>query len=434
MHYAWPTVSLPKLLGNTTHIAIVDAEGSWMAVLMLLGCPVGSIITLLTVDLFGRKKIMLLTAFPIIAAWIMIAYADIVEILYIARFVAGIADGIVYTVIPIYVCEIADPKIRGLLGSSLSITSMMGILLVNILGILFNIQISALISLFVPILFLSTFSWMPESPYYLIMTKREESARSNLMKLKGKVDVETDIERISKAIVHNNIPKRNMFDLFRTRSNRKSIIIVIGLRTFQQLSGYTAITFYAQIIFENISDFLPSNIITLIYFVIQCTVTMASSILLDRAGRKPLILISLIGCSISLIMQGTYYYIDHHNDLSHLNIIPILSLILFIVSYCMGLGTIPVLMLGELFPTNVKAFALCLTEIYYGIIATAASKFFQIVKDDFALFIPFYVFAACCLLGIIFVIRFVPETKGKTLEEIQEHLRGEKTEERNVYT
>ncbi|KAK9692735.1 Sugar transporter [Popillia japonica] len=341
MHYSWPTPSLPKLLGNNSHILLTNSEGSWMAVLFLLGCPIGSIITFLTVDIIGRKKILLLTAAPLISSWIMVAYAGVVDVLYTARFIAGLADGMVYTVIPIYLCEIADPKIRGLLGSSSSVMNMMGILLVNTLGIYFNIRVSALISLCPPILFLLTFSWMPESPYFLMMKEKHASAKSSLRALTGKVDVEGDLNRLSTAVKCNNRKKLNLLKLFKLSSNRKSLLVLIGLRTCQQLSGYTAITFYAQIIFDNVSS-------------------------------------------------------------------------------------IPTLMLGELFPTDIKAFALCLIEIYYGIIATAASKFFQIVKDEVGIYIPLYVFASCCLFGLMFIIRYVPETNGKTLEEIQYQLGAQK--------
>lgn len=426
MHYSWPTPSLPKLLGNNSHILLTNSEGSWMAVLFLLGCPIGSIITFLTVDIIGRKKILLLTAAPLISSWIMVAYAGVVDVLYTARFIAGLADGMVYTVIPIYLCEIADPKIRGLLGSSSSVMNMMGILLVNTLGIYFNIRVSALISLCPPILFLLTFSWMPESPYFLMMKEKHASAKSSLRALTGKVDVEGDLNRLSTAVKCNNRKKLNLLKLFKLSSNRKSLLVLIGLRTCQQLSGYTAITFYAQIIFDNVSNFLPANILTLIYFFIQCVVTIITSLLLDRTGRKPLLIISIIGCALSLITQATYYYLHSQIDLSTLNVIPILGLILFIIFYCLGLGSIPTLMLGELFPTDIKAFALCLIEIYYGIIATAASKFFQIVKDEVGIYIPLYVFASCCLFGLMFIIRYVPETNGKTLEEIQYQLGAQK--------
>ncbi|GJQ67804.1 hypothetical protein Trydic_g16582 [Trypoxylus dichotomus] len=217
MHYAWPTASLPKLLGNTTYISLTDSEGSWMAVLFLLGCPVGSIITFLTVDVLGRKRLLLLTAVPSISAWIMIAYSTFVEVLYAARLVAGIADGIVYTVIPIYICEIADPKIRGFLGSSSSVTNMMGILLVNILGIFLSIQAAALVSLSLPIVFLLTFSWMPESPYFLIMKNQHKLAEKSLKILKGKTDVENDLSRLSEAVKRNGSQKGGLSDLLKVR-------------------------------------------------------------------------------------------------------------------------------------------------------------------------------------------------------------------------
>lgn len=111
-----------------------------------------------------------------------------------------------------------------------------------------------------------------------------------------------------------------------------------------------------------------------------------------------------------------------------IDFLPLTALIGFVVIFNLGMGTIPVLMLGELFPTSVKGVALCLSDIYFGAIVIIISKFFQMVKDEFGMYVPFAVFAGCCCLGLLFVIKCVPETNGKTLEEIQLELKGDDTE------
>nr|XP_022904469.1 facilitated trehalose transporter Tret1-like [Onthophagus taurus] len=433
MHYGWPSPSLPKLLANEHHFQISDEQGSWIAVITLIGCPFGAILACTLVNILGRKKVILLTGPNLILAWILVAYGKRVEIMVFARFIAGISDGIIYTVIPMYIGEVADPNIRGLLGSSCSVTMMFGILLVNILGVYFDITTLAMISVSIPLVFLITFPWMPESPYYLVMKGKMEDAKANLRKLKGIEDVDADINRLTNAVKEKNKKeKARIWDLFLVRSNRKGILIIMCLRAVQQLSGISALTFYANTIFKELEDTLSSNITTAIFFSIQCLISMLSAFLLDKAGRKPLLITSAIGCALCLLLQATYYYLNTKLDISHLSLIPIISLICYIIAYCIGLGTIPVLMLSELFPTTIKAFALCFAELYFSLIATAVSKFFQITKDTFGIYVPFYVFGVCTIIGLIWVTFSIPETKGKTLEEIQELLQNSNKEKEDT--
>lgn len=111
-------------------------------------------------------------------------------------------------------------------------------------------------------------------------------------------------------------------------------------------------------------------------------------------------------------------------DTQNVNYLPMTALIAFVVLFNLGMGTIPVLILGEIFPLSVKGFALCLADIYFGAIVIVISKAFQMLKDEFGMFVPFMAFAVCCGFGLIFIIKCVPETTGKSLEEIQLELRG----------
>lgn len=213
-------------------------------------------------------------------------------------------------------------------------------------------------------------------------------------------------------------------DLFRVRSNRKALLICFGLRTVQQFSGTMAITFYAKSIFSE-SNHMSSNVSTLIYFVIQLGLCFMSSAIVDKSGRRPLLIISIVGSAIALFLEGTYFFL--HNcteiDVASYGYLQIIALVGFVIMFSLGMQTIPILILCEMFPTNVKAFALCLADIYFSIIASLVSKFFQIMKDNFGMHVPFFAFTACCVIGLVFIVLYVPETKGKTLEDIQKDLK-----------
>lgn len=154
--------------------------------------------------------------------------------------------------------------------------------------------------------------------------------------------------------------------------------------------------------------------------------TIFSSSIVDRAGRKPLLIISITGSAVALFLEGLFFYVKSAKivDVSSLEFLPVALLILFVIIFSVGMQSIPILMLGELFPTSVKAFALCLADIYYSVVATLASKFLQLMKDHYGMHMAFFGFSAFSVLGLLFIIFFVPETKGKNLEEIQAFLQG----------
>ncbi|KAJ8924979.1 hypothetical protein NQ315_001144 [Exocentrus adspersus] len=428
MHYGWPSPSLPKIVdAATSSLSVTEDQGSWIAVMPLLGGLLGALIVGVTVDILGRKTTIILTTFPFFAGWIMVAYAKSAVLLYVARFIAGIADGWAFTAVPMYIGEIADPRIRGLLGSGVSVTWIFGILLINIIGSYLSVTVTALVSSVLPVITLLTFMWMPESPYYLLMRDKPKAAQKSLQALRGLEDVESELNRLSVAVREQTSNTGKFLDLFKVKSNRKAVFIIMIVRAAQQLSGTTAITFYTQYIFKEAGDDITSELATIIYFSVQLVLTMLCSSIVDKAGRRPLLIASITGSGAVLFTEGTYFFLKYNTNLNvtEYSFIPVAALIGFVIMFSLGMQSIPILMLGELFPANVKAFALCLADIYFCILATVVSKFFQIMKDNFGIYVPFYVFTVCCVIGLVCIVLFVPETKGKTLEEIQMNLRGE---------
>ena len=363
--------------------------------------------------------------FPYLVSWILISFATSLRTLCIARIFAGLSDGVVFTVIPMYLAEISEPKIRGFLSATVSISLVMGLLIINIIGLYLSIATVALICAIVPIIVFLTFIWVPESPYYYLIQNDIENARQSLTIL-GRYS-ESNLKTISEAIRKELECKRNIFDLVRVRSNRKALLISICLRTIQQGGGGSAFTFYTQEIFQKASNNNPlmNQLSTVIYFLTQLVACTCASFMVDKAGRKPLLIFSCIGAACALCFEGFYFYnLDipgsHIDDYSWL---AITVLVLYILVYSCGLSIIPITMIGEIFPTNVKGFALCLSDIYFAIIAETVSELFNLIKDKYGFHVLFWLFSLVCVLGVCFVYYFVPETKKKSLEEIQTKLK-----------
>jgi sugar porter (SP) family MFS transporter len=425
LHYAWPSPSLPQYTsGNSTSFHITEDEGSWIVIMELISPIPSCFIGALLVDIIGRKKCILLTAVPYFVGWLMIAFAKSAFTLGAARFLVGISDGIAFTVIPLYIAEIADASIRGLLAACISVTWIFGMLLINVIGSYLSITMTAAICSVFPILLLLTFSWMPESPYFLLLKNDYEGARAALKKFKGRNDVDDELTRLQQAVRSQNETSGSFMDLFKRSNNQRGLGIVAIVRNSQQMSGVAAISFYTLSIFNEAGDFISPLTATIIYVSIQCVMTVVCSAAIDKTGRRPLLILSLGGSALSLFAEGSYFYIKDFTDIdtSSFHFVPVVALIGYVILFNVGAQPIPLLMQGELFPTKVKALASCVSEVYFCIIAATVSKFFQMMRDSYGMYLPFYAFATCCAINLIFVIVFVPETKGKTLEEIQDFL------------
>lgn len=426
MHYGWTSPSLPILTSGNYTFTITNDQASWLVIVPLFGAILGSFFTAILVDIWGRKKLIIFSAIPFIFTWCFIAWASSPILMFIARFLAGLVDGLSFTAVPMYLGEIAAPKSRGLIASICPVCITLGILLINILGSYFTIKSTAYAGTVVPFLLLVTFIWMPESPYFLLMTGNVEEARRSLQVLRSSEDVLSELVRITKAVEEQN--KSKWTDLLTVKSNRKAVLVAFGLRGVQQLSGTTAIIFYCKKIFEESSDFISPTFATIIYFSVQLVLSAVASVVVDLSGRRPLLITSTTGTALALFINATYLYLKNCTDLdvSPINFVPIIALLGLVVVFSAGLQTIPLVLMGEVFPTNVKAVALCAADIYYSVIVAVISKLFHWTNNEFGLHVSFYGFSVCCLLGLVFILICVPETKGKTLEDIQAELRGSK--------
>lgn len=434
MHYGWTSISFPQILNSNSTISVTNEQGSWIASAMLIGIFFGANLGALIVDIIGRKHVILLTTFPYFISWIMIAYAKSFAIFVFARLIAGICDGLMIASLPIYVGEISDPKIRGLLGSCIGLSMISGILLINIIGTCLTLQVTAFVSSIPPIIVLLTFIWMPESPYYLIMKGKVDMAKKSIRKLKGSDCAESELKRLLEVVEKQNATPKRYLDLFTVKSNRKALLIFVGTRTFQQFGGPIAIGFYAQTVFEEGSNSISPSAAAIIYFSMQVLFSAICTAIVDKTGRKPLMLISILGTILTLTTEGAYFYFLNKTDadLSDFKWLPILTLIVYVIMFSLGMQVIPMLLMGELFPTNVKAAAMSVCNSYFAFITTVVTKLFQFTKDEFGIHVPMFIFAISSIFGLVFIVFIVPETRGKTLEEIQNELQGRRREKEIV--
>lgn len=189
----------------------------------------------------------------------------------------------------------------------------------------------------------------------------------------------------------------------------------------QQFSGVIAIQSYMAEIFEGTDSFISPSVAAIVCSTVQLISGIFASAFVDRFGRKPLLLVSSSGTAVALFSVGLYFFLQNYIkcDVSSISWLPLVSIMFFMIAQPIGVGTLAYVFISEIFPTNSKANASMIATMYGALAATIVTKLFEVISDSLGMFVTFWL---CCIImigGLIFTIFYIPETKGKTLLEIQ---------------
>ncbi|KAF2886001.1 hypothetical protein ILUMI_20172 [Ignelater luminosus] len=403
-------------------------EASYLTVIQSAAAIISSPIFAKLLNSIGRKPTILIIAIPQFIAWIFIAFGNSLTTLYLGRAITGISDGAAFTTVPVYIGEILEPRLRGNLGSLLSFSIYFGQFFINVIGAYASMKVSALICGIFPIVFFVSFICMPESPYYLLMRNKTDAARNSLKRLRMTNNVEEELIKLTADVQRQISESNSMKDLFVIDSNRRAMFIAIGLRVAHQLSGIAAFSVYTQYLFEKSGSNISESISAIIFTGLQVIVVCFGPLIVDRFGRRPLMFFSCSGCAVLLTIEAIYFFFNEHTniDVSYFKWMPLTGMLLYIIVFGVGFGIVPTLMLSELFSASIKGKAVCCMSLLYHFCISVTSKVFQLMADNLGLFAPFTLFSACCFCSILFSYYFVPETKGKSLEEIQQCLKNKR--------
>lgn len=195
----------------------------------------------------------------------------------------------------------------------------------------------------------------------------------------------------------------------------------------QQLSGINGVIFFAKDIFEGAGAGDRASLYTIIVGVVQTIATVVASILVDRAGRRILLLISSIGMGVTLAVFGYYFKLKENNtDVSNISWLPLVCLVVFIIVFSLGLGPLPWMMSGEILAPEIKSFGSGAAVSTNWICVSIVTFFFKPLLDAIGSSSTFWMFAVVCFIAAAFVLLVIPETKGKSIQEIQNELAGKK--------
>ncbi|XP_048486574.1 facilitated trehalose transporter Tret1 isoform X2 [Plutella xylostella] len=438
---AWSSSALPILIqrdrvgdevpGNDTatreslNLVISESEASWVASLLCLGAFWGAVPAGLISEHFGRKKTLLYLALPLLVSWILVASSPNVYGLYVGRFVAGVAVGAISVAIPPYVADIAETVLLPSLVNFYHVLFTSGVLFGYIIGLVHETSWMSFLCASIPISFFVAFIFLPESPTYLMSQGKFNEAKAALRYFRG-IDNDVDGElKVLKEQMRNYARNKATFkELFNTRATVKALIVSFGLMVFQQMSGIYPILFYAETIFNKFSDSMNKTAPIIVGFFLVSS-TYFSTMLLKKIRRRILLLFSFATMCVTAGFLAIYYHLKIPASQSANHIwVPLLTLCMYVTAYASGVGPIPWLMLREIFPANVTRRATAITAGFHWLLAFGVTKLFQnllsMIKPGWTL----WHFAVNCIFGALFVYFFVPETKNRTLKEIQDEFEG----------
>ncbi|GAB1859078.1 Sugar transporter ERD6-like 4 [Camponotus japonicus] len=425
MSFGYSAVAEPVMRAPKTNDLQLDAvQANWMATASALGIPLGCLVSSFVMRQ-GRKISMFMTSLISLTGWVTIYMSNSYEQILVGRTISGVSAGMASVLTTVYVAEITGPKWRGTMITWTSISIALSVLLVYIFGYIFkdDWRLVALICGLFPIMaIVLTLLVIPESPLWLRDQNRFEEALETMKKFRGvPKDKPTPTELLAELKPRPQGKSQNLLQHLMKRSSVMPFVIMLSYFFFQQFSGIFIVMYNAVTIMDKsgvqVDPYLGAVLIG-VARLIACLLTSAVS---QKFGRRIPSMISGIGMTIFTASLSLYLFLAENGIvISDKGIIPAACIILYIFASTLGYLIIPFAMMGEIYPSKVKDILSNWTVAIGYIFSAITVKTYPDMLKLMNMHGVFLFFGIVSFIGLIFIVLFLPETKGKTLNEIED--------------
>lgn len=401
------------------YFGLSEAALGWTVSSLLFGCIGGVMLAGKAGDRYGRKKVLMAAALLFFVSAVVSAAAQSLAVFVVARVLGGLAVGVASILSPMYIAELAPAKYRGTLVSLNQLAVVIGILVAFFSNYLLvdtglnNWRWMLLVIAGPAVLLFFSLFFVPESPRWLVARGENDRALSVLVKTSGDTLAKTELKEIEKTLKNQD---ESTFRELLAPKIRPLLMIGVLLAVFQQITGINTIMYYAPKIFANVGQSNDSALLqTILIGGTNLVFTLVAMALIDRFGRKVLIVTGSAGMMLMLAGLSALYFAGQTSGIGVL--IMILGYIAF---FAASLGPALWVMAAELFPNRLRSKGMSVAIIALWIACTVVTIVFPVMLEKLSGGITFLIFALICLVNLLFVIKYVPETKGKTLEELEQ--------------
>jgi len=420
-------------LQDTKGWGVTSSQLEWIASAALIGAVLGALFCGKIADVLGRKKVILISAFLATVGSYIAGAAPTVIFLVIGRLLTGIAIGIASFAVPLYISEISPTRLRGALVTLNQLLISIGFKLASISDYAiandanpYSWRWMFFIGVFPGLILFSGMMFLPETPRWLISKGFEAKGRAILNKVEEPELIEESIRKMKTDVAHQN-ESASYREIFKPWL-RNALIITIGIMFFQQCIGLNTLLYYSPQVFKmaGISSNTQSIIPTILIGIVGFIFTVLSIFLLDRFGRRKLYFFGVSGTVVSLIAIGLFFYFDKMLG-SSLKYFALSAMFFYIAFYAISLGPLGWLLISEVFPLKVRGIGMSIGSVsnwfFNGVVAFTFLK----LVNAFTLSGAYWLYAGIGIAGLIWGYYYIPETKGITLEKIEDHWREGKS-------
>jgi sugar porter (SP) family MFS transporter len=386
---------------------------------LLVGCAIGAAFAGWLTDRLGRKRILIVSALLFAVSAVGAAVPRHLGEFVAARLAGGLGIGVASVLAPLYIAEISPRAIRGRLVSLNQMAIVTGILLAYLVNWLLSFAGPSswrwmFASAAVPsVAFLLALLFVPESPRFLVEKGREEEALAVLERVGGREQARSELAEIRDTLAQEAGTLRELFE----RRLRKPLGIAVFLAVFQQITGINTVIYYGSVIFkEHVGGQSDSAAIgaNVVIGSVNFLMTIVALWTIDRLGRRPLMMLASGGMAVSLLLLGVLFRLQPPPAVMILVVI-----LLYVASFGVGLGPGVWVVISELFPTRIRGRAMSIATLCLWLACILVTATFLSLVEAIGSTGAFWVYAAMSALNLLFIWRLMPETKGRSLEEIE---------------